>query len=268
MTAKKKVMNSFVDTHTHLFCEEFNEDRTAAVERAVEAGVTCLCLPAINAESISPLLALCDSYPDICYPMVGLHPTDVAEDYEEQLVAIEKVLHSDERFIAIGEVGLDFYWSDKFRQEQYKAFEKQIDWAQECSLPLVIHSRNAFKELYSIMDKHRASGLAGVFHCFSGSVEEAEALLSFDGFYLGIGGVLTYKKSPLPQILENIPLERIVLETDSPYLAPVPYRGKRNESAYIPYIAEHIARIYSCTIEDVANVTTENALRLFTKIAK
>ena len=260
-------MNRFVDTHTHLFCEEFDGDRDAAVERALAAGVGQLCLPAINASSLAPLLALCGRYPGVCYPMAGLHPTDVGVDYEAQLATIKEAVFSDDRFIAVGEVGLDFYWSEEFRSEQFAAFDAQIGWAKKHSLPLVIHSRNAFKELADVMEKHRSAGLTGVFHCFSGDEAEAEALLSHEGFFLGVGGVLTYKNSTLRGVLASVPLERLVLETDAPYLTPVPHRGKRNESAYIPHIAAALAAVYGCTVEHVAQVTTENALRLFPKMA-
>lgn len=259
-------MNRFVDTHTHLFCDEFSADRDAAVERAVAAGVDCLCLPAINCATLPALLDLCERYPCVCYPMIGLHPTDVVDDYREQLLVMEQMLFSSDKFIAVGEVGLDFYWSNERSNEQSEAFETQIGWAKRAKLPLAIHSRNAFSELVDVMEAHRADGLTGVFHCFSGSGDEARKLLSFDGFYLGIGGVLTYKKSPLPDALASVPLERIVLETDSPYLPPVPFRGKRNESAYIPYIAEKLSQIYSRPLEEIARVTTENAIRLFPKI--
>ncbi len=260
------LMIKFVDTHTHLFCKEFDEDRAAVVERALSAGVGRLCLPSINVETLPALLAMCDSYPGICHPMMGLHPTDVTADYRCSLVQMERILKSDKRFIAVGEVGLDFYWSDEFRAEQFDAFETQIGWARNMDKPLVIHSRNAFKELVEVMEKYRSAGLRGVFHCFSGSADEAAALLSYDGFFLGIGGVLTYKKSVLPSALAGVPLERIILETDSPYLPPVPFRGKRNESAYIPYIAAVLAEIYGCSVERVAEVTTANALRLFPKL--
>ena len=259
-------MSNFIDTHTHLFCEEFNEDREVVVERAIEAGVTRLCLPAINLSSLPPLLAMCEKYPGNCFPMIGLHPTDVNSDYKKDLQELERILLSDNRFVAVGEVGLDFYWSEEFRNEQLDAFEVQIAWARRVGLPLAIHSRNAFKELSAVMDEHRSDGLCGVFHCFSGTADEAAELLTHEGFFLGVGGVLTYKKSPLPQVLATVPLERIVLETDSPYLPPVPFRGKRNESAYIPYIAETLAQIYGCTVEKVAEVTTQNAERLFPKI--
>ena len=260
-------MNSFIDTHTHLFCEEFNADRDAAVERAVAAGVGCLCLTSINRASLAPLLEMCNRHKGVCYPMIGLHPTDVDANYRDELQEMEKMLLADNRFIAVGEVGLDFYWSEEFRSEQFAAFDAQIGWAKKHSLPLVIHSRNAFKELADVMEKHRSAGLTGVFHCFSGDEAEAEALLSHEGFFLGVGGVLTYKNSTLRGVLASVPLERLVLETDAPYLTPVPHRGKRNESAYIPHIAAALAAVYGCTVEHVAQVTTENALRLFPKMA-
>ena len=260
-------MIEFVDTHTHLFTAEFDADRPAAVQRAIDAGVATLCLPAINEESLAPLLAMCDAFPDVCHPMIGLHPTELGEDYNAVLDRMYDLLKSDRRFVAIGEVGLDFYWDDTRKREQEEAFRRQIEWAAESGLPLAIHSRSAFNELYSIMDDYRGRGLRGVFHCFSGSDDEACKLLSFDGFYLGIGGVVTYKKSTLPDVLKRVPLERVLLETDSPYLAPVPMRGKRNESSFVPYVADFMAGIYGCTVEEVAAVTTANARALFTKIA-
>ncbi len=264
-TVARKVlpMIEFVDTHTHLFCKEFDEERRAVVERALEAGVTRLCLPSINTETLPSLLAMCDEFSGVCFPMIGLHPTDVTPDYKQHLQQMEALLKTDSRFIAVGEVGLDFYWSDEFRKEQLDAFDVQVEWAASAGKPLAIHSRNAFRELADVMRKHRSKGLSGVFHCFSGSADEAAELLSHEGFFLGIGGVLTYKKSPLPAVLAGVPLERIVLETDSPYLPPVPFRGKRNESAYIPYIAAALAAVYGCTVERVAELTTANAKRLF-----
>ena len=261
-------MIEFVDTHTHLFTAEFDADRLAAVQRAIDAGVATLCLPAINEESLAPLLAMCDAFPDVCHPMIGLHPTELGKDYNAVLDRMYDLLKSDRRFVAIGEVGLDFYWDDTRKREQEEAFRRQIEWAEESGLPLAIHSRSAFDELYAVMDDYRGRGLTGVFHCFSGSEDEARKLLSFDGFYLGIGGVVTYKKSTLPAVLKTVPLERVVLETDSPYLAPVPKRGKRNESAYVPHIADFLAGLYDCSVEQVAAVTTANARTLFPKIAK
>lgn len=260
-------MIEFVDTHTHLFVTEFDIDRADAVRRAVDAGVGTLCLPAINGESLPSLMAMCDEFPSVCHPMIGLHPTELGDDYEAVLDRMYDILKSDDRFVAIGEVGLDFYWDDTRKREQEEVFRRQIEWALETGLPLAIHSRSAFDELYAVMDDYRGRGLSGVFHCFSGSEEEALKLLSFDGFYLGIGGVVTYKKSTLPDVLKCVPLERVVLETDSPYLAPVPKRGKRNESAYVPYIADFLAALYGCSVEQVAAVTTANARKLFPKIA-
>ncbi len=261
-------MIEFVDTHTHLFTTEFDADRVDVVQRAVDAGVRTLCLPAINEESLPSLMAMCDIFPSVCHPMIGLHPTELGDDYESALDRMHNLLKSDDRFVAIGEVGLDFYWDDTKKREQEEVFRRQIEWALETGLPLAIHSRSAFDELYAIMDCYRGRGLTGVFHCFSGTDEEAKKLLSFDGFYLGIGGVVTYKKSTLPDVLKSVPLERLVLETDSPYLAPVPKRGKRNESAYVPYVAEFLAGVYGCSVERVAEVTTANARELFPKIAK
>ena len=260
-------MIELVDTHTHLFVTEFDIDRADAVRRAVNAGVGTLCLPAINGESLPSLMAMCDEFPSVCHPMIGLHPTELGDDYEAVLDRMYDILKSDDRFVAIGEVGLDFYWDDTRKREQEEVFRRQIEWALETGLPLAIHSRSAFDELYAVMDDYRGRGLSGVFHCFSGSEEEALKLLSFDGFYLGIGGVVTYKKSTLPDVLKCVPLERVVLETDSPYLAPVPKRGKRNESAYVPYIADFLATLYGCSVEQVAAVTTANARKLFPKIA-
>ena len=256
-------MIEFVDTHTHIFEPEFAEDRADAVRRAVEAGVGTLCLPCINEASLVRMDDMCRCFPDVCRAMIGLHPTELGEDYLSTLELFHNRLIESRKYIAIGEVGLDFYWDDTRKKEQIDAFCRQIEWAKELGLPLVIHSRNAFDELYSIMEDFRSMNLKGVFHCFSGSEDEARKLLSFDGFCLGIGGVVTYKNSTLPHVLKCVPLERVVLETDSPYLAPVPKRGKRNESSYIPFIAQKLADIYERSVEHVAAVTTANARRLF-----
>ena len=259
-------MIEFIDTHTHLFEPEFAEDREAVVQRAVEAGVKTLCLPCITEASLSRMEEMCERFPGICYPMIGLHPTELGDDYQVVLDRMYKDLIGNDRYIAVGEVGLDFYWDDTRKKEQLDAFRQQIEWAAETGLPLAIHSRSAFEDLYNVMEEYRSKGLTGVFHCFSGDADEAQKMLSFDGFYLGIGGVVTYKKSTLPSVLADVPLERVVLETDSPYLAPVPRRGKRNESSYIPFVAQKLAEIYGCSVEEVAAVTTENARRLFPKI--
>jgi TatD DNase family protein len=195
--------------------------------------------------------------------MIGLHPTDVAENSDEELLALKRILDSRDDIIAVGEVGIDLYWDTTYRDRQIEVFETQIEWAREKRLPLVIHSRNAFDELHDTLTRCRANELTGVFHCYSGDEEQLARLARFEGFMFGVGGVVTYKKSNLPEILRHLPLERVLLETDSPYLAPVPRRGKRNESAYIPYIAERVAQIYGTTVENVAAVTTANAERLF-----
>lgn len=256
-------MIEFIDTHTHLFEPEFDEDRALVVQRAVDAGVSMMCLPCINKDSLERMDVMCSAFPGVCRAMIGLHPTELGEDYISTLDCFYNRLKHSRDYIAIGEVGLDFYWDDTRKSEQIDALCRQLQWAHEMNLPLVIHSRNAFDELYSVMGNHRSMNLTGIFHCFSGSADEAEKLLSFNGFCLGIGGVLTYKKSLLPAVLETVPLERIVLETDSPYLAPVPKRGKRNESSYIPYIAQRLAEVYGCPVEHVADVTTANARRIF-----
>ena len=260
-------MIDFVDTHTHLFVQEFDEDRNSVVQRALDAGVTKLCLPSITEESIPSIMKMCEEHPGVCFPMMGLHPTELGDDYKRTLERMYNILKNESRYIAVGEVGLDFYWDDTRRKEQLEAFDAQIEWAAETGLPLAIHSRSAFNELYDVMETHRSKGLTGVFHCFSGNEDEARKLLSFDGFCLGIGGVVTYKKSILPAVLKDVPLERVLLETDSPYLPPVPFRGKRNESAYVPYIAEFLAGVYGCSIDEVARVTTSNAYRIFPKLS-
>ena len=259
-------MIEFVDTHTHLFVKEFDDDRELAVKRAVESGVTRLCLPSIDETSYAPIMEMCDRFPGVCYGMIGLHPTEVNDGYGEILDRMYARLQQENRFIAVGEIGIDLYWDDTRKKEQLDAFCRQLDWAAEFGLPVAIHSRSAFEPLYDVMESYRQKGLRGVFHCFSGSTEEAHKLLSFDGFYFGIGGVVTYKKSNLPEILETVPLERLLLETDSPYLAPVPHRGKRNESAYVPFVAAFLAGIYGCSVEEVARVTTANACGLFDKM--
>lgn len=256
-------MSEFVDTHTHIFCDEFKDDYATVVQRAVAAGVTRLLLPAIDYNSMPAIEKICAEYPGVCYPMIGLHPTEIGDDYKEQLAAIDNAVNSGREYVAIGETGLDFYWSDERRNEQFEVFDIHLQWACNTGLPVAIHSRNAFAELVDVMEKYRSKGLSGVFHCFSGTAEEATQLLSHEGFFLGVGGVLTFKNSGLASALAAVPLERIVLETDSPYLAPVPHRGKRNESAYIPLIAATLAQMHGCSVDDVARITTENAMRLF-----
>lgn len=258
-------MIGLIDTHTHLFCEEFDNDRDLAIIRAKEAGVTRLFMPNIDDESIESLLSLCDRHSG-CYPLMGLHPTSVDANWEERLAKVEKALRSGRTFYGIGEVGLDLYWDKTYINEQKQALKIQAEWALELNLPLIIHCRNAHNELLDVMLKYKDTSLRGIFHSFGGSIDEAKELLSFENFMLGINGIVTFKKSTLPETLKQLPLERIVLETDSPYLAPVPYRGNRNESAYLVSTANKLAGIFDTTIDDIARHTTTNALKVFQNV--
>ena len=262
-------MYKLIDTHSHLFVEEFAEDRAEVMRRTQEAGITHIVMPNIDVASIAPMLQVCAEFP-FCYPTIGLHPTEVKEDYREVLPAMKAQLDASVRgeaphtpFIAIGEVGLDFYWDSTYKLEQIAALEEQIAWALEYDLPIIIHSREAFTELYELFSKYKDTPLRGVFHSFTGTADEAKALLEFPGFVLGINGVATFKKSTLPDALREVPLSRLVVETDSPYLAPTPYRGKRNESAYMARVIERLAEIYNCSAEQIATQTYTTAHNLF-----
>jgi len=250
------------DTHTHLFASEFDADRPEMISRAIEKGVTRLFLPNIDAESIEPMLSLSKNFPGNCFPMMGLHPCSVFDDYESQLAIVREWL-GKEKFYAIGEVGIDLYHDVTFAEQQKKAFRKQIEWAKEFNLPVVIHCRNSFNEVMEIVTEMKDSKLKGIFHCFSGSLEDAQRVLALGDFYMGIGGSVTYKNSTLPQVLANVPLQYIVLETDSPYLTPAPFRGKRNESSYLYYVAEKLSGIYNLPIEEIAEITTQNSIKVF-----
>lgn len=255
-------MYKVIDTHSHLFVEEFDADRPEVMARAREAGVTHVLMPNIDVASVEPMLRVCAEFPGYCYPMLGLHPTEVNTAYREALAALKPLLDAH-RFVAIGEVGLDLYWDKTYKNEQLAALEEQVGWALEHDLPLVIHSREAFPELYSLFSHYKDAPIRGVFHSFTGTADEAHALLEFPGFLLGINGVVTFKKSTLPDALREVPLSRIVVETDSPYLAPTPYRGKRNESAYVVRVVEVLAEIYDVSPEVVAECTYGNAQTLF-----
>ena len=266
-----------VYTHTHLDGEEFDEDRSEVILRAKEAGVGMVFLPAIDVKTSEAVLKLSHEYPGYAYPMVGLHPEEVKADWKEQLKKIEAIL--DEHltavdglngikyksdYIAIGEIGLDFYWSLEFEKEQLEAFEKQVEWSCETGLPLMIHCRKAQNEMLHILRKWKDKLPGGVFHCFTGNQQEAKELLEYDNFVLGIGGVSTFKSSHLREDLPAaVPLERIVLETDSPYMAPVPYRGKRNESAFVVQVMKTLATAYGVSEEEVAKVRNQNVERVF-----
>jgi TatD DNase family protein len=257
-------MDAFIDTHCHLDGEEFNNDREAVMQRAREAGCTAICLPAIDLQSSQRILELCLQHPDFLYPMIGLHPEEVHADWQEQLRGIHSLIAQHSSLItAIGEVGLDYYWSREFEQEQLQAFEQQVQWSVEAQLPLMIHCRKAQNEMVHILKKYARELPGGVFHCFTGNEKEAAELLQFDNFVLGIGGVLTFKKSHLPQVLPAVvPINRVVLETDAPYMAPVPHRGQRNESAYIVQVINMLAQAYSLSAEQVAQITTATACRV------
>ena len=255
-------MFKVIDTHTHLDAEEFNEDRAEAFARAREAGVGKVFLPAIDVKTTHAVLALSREYPGYAYPMIGLHPEEVKADCKEQLAELRKMQISD--FIAIGEIGLDYYWSREFEHEQLEAFEEQVKWAIETRLPLMIHCRKAQNEMVHLLRQYQKDLPGGVFHCFTGNQKEAEELLSFDNFVLGIGGVSTFKSSHLREDLPAVvPMNRIVLETDSPYMAPVPFRGKRNESAFVVEVLKTLAKAYGVSEEEFAKQTNETVEKVF-----
>lgn len=254
-----------IDTHSHIYEPEFDVDCEDVILRAREAGVEYILLPNINAGSIAPMLDLCRRHPGYCFPMLGLHPEDVVPaTYQQVLDDMAKLLEAPHHpYIAIGEVGLDYYWDQSNAREQEIAFRTQIEWAIQYHLPLMIHSRSAHRQLVAAIGEYQGENLSGVFHCFGGTKEEALELLQFPGFMLGIGGVLTYKKSTLPEVLTAVPLERIVLETDAPYLAPVPHRGKRNESAFVVEVLRKVAHIYNVSESEAETVTNNNVKRIF-----
>ena len=267
-----------IDTHCHLDGEEFVEDLDQVIARAKEAGVKAIGVPGIDLKSCETVIALCEKYPGFCFPMLGLHPEEVRNDWREVLQIIKfKILGRAKRqsraqsskfkVLAIGEVGLDFYWSREFEEAQLQAFEEQVRWSVEMRLPLMIHCRKAQNEMLHILKRYKDELPGGVFHCFTGNTIEAQELLQFDRFVLGIGGVLTFKKSKLPEtLLETVPLERIVLETDAPYMAPVPMRGQRNEPAFVAHVRRKLAEVYGVSEETVDRVTTANVQRIFPSI--
>lgn len=255
----------FIDTHAHLDGHEFDDDRDDVIARAKAAGVGRVFIPAIDLPSVDTVLATCSRYPGYAYPMIGLHPEEVKADWSTVLEQMHRRLEQPGHpFIAIGEVGLDYYWSREFEHEQLEAFERQVQWSIEYRLPLMIHCRKGQNEIVNMMRRYKNELPGGVFHCFTGNEKEAAELLQFDNFVLGIGGVLTFKKSHLPETLPAaVPLGRIVLETDSPYMAPVPMRGKRNESAYTLHVLKRLAECYGVTEQEVADTTTANVYRVF-----
>lgn len=260
-------MKNLIDTHSHIYAEEFDADREEVMRRAIEAGVERLLLPAIDSECHERMLDACRQYPDHCFPMMGLHPTSVNDNprWREELSIVEGYLRQPpvERFYAIGEIGLDFYWSSDFRQQQLEVFRTQLEWAVQYDLPVVIHSRSATEEMVEVIESFRGSGLRGIFHAFSDSEDTYIRLKKAGDFLFGIGGVVTFKKSALAETVRRMELSDLVLETDCPYLTPVPHRGERNESGYIPYICEKIAQLKEIPAEEVARQTTHNAERMF-----
>lgn|SRR5574344_315742 len=253
-----------IDTHSHIDGTEFDADRAEVIARAKAAGVSKIFLPAIDLPSIERVLKLSGDYPGYCYPMIGLHPEEVKADWQAVLEQMQQQLqqHPD-TFIAIGEVGLDFYWSREYEKQQLAAFEAQVEWSVSTQLPLMIHCRKGQQEMVRILRRYESYLPGGVFHCFTGNEKEAAELLQFSKFVLGIGGVLTFKKSHLPEVLPQIPLDRIVLETDSPYMSPVPKRGERNESSYVQYVEAKMAACYQLLPERISEITDENVRRVF-----
>ncbi len=254
----------FTDTHAHLYLDEYKDDIDIVIKNSVKAGVEKIIVPNIDSSSIKPLHDLCNRFPLNCYPMMGLHPTSVKENYKDELAEIESELENH-NFVAIGEIGIDLYWDKSFAKQQEEAFRQQIEWAIYYKLPIAVHSRKSLDIVINILKEYQEQKLKGVLHCFPGNILQAEKAMEL-GFYIGIGGVVTYNKSDMANVALNIPVEYILLETDAPFLTPVPYRGKRNESAYILNIAKKIGEIKSLPLEKVAEITTNNALILFNKI--
>ncbi len=251
-----------IDTHAHIYQPAFDLDEKEVIQRALDAGVQKILLPNIDLESVDRMHRLCDLYPTICYPMMGLHPCDVRENYRDVLQQL-KMNWNHRKYCAVGEIGIDLYWDKSTLALQQEAFRIQIDWALEYDLPIVIHARESFDEIFAVLDDVGDKRLRGVFHCFTGNVNQAQKILSYETFWMGIGGVLTYDKAKLDQVITQIPIEKMVLETDSPYLSPKPHRGKRNESSYTSIVAQKMADILQLPLETIANKTTENANKLF-----
>lgn len=249
------------DTHIHLYNKEFDEDREACLDEAVSAGVSRFFLPNIDLESVGPMLALAEKHPERCFPMMGLHPCYVQQDWEEVIIQMEAEWERRD-FCAVGEIGIDLYWDKTFFSQQQEALARQIQWANDRHKPIVIHCRESFREIMEVLDRTPKTSPCGVFHCFTGNPQQAQEVID-RGFYVGIGGVLTFKKSGLDEVVRDIPLDHILLETDAPYLAPVPHRGKRNKPSYVRLVAERLAELKNIPLEEVAAITTANSKKLF-----
>lgn len=252
---------TFVDTHSHIYSQEFNGDIKDVIQRAKDEGVEKIFLPNIDSKSIAPMMKLVEEFPCSCFPMMGLHPTSVKENYLEELSIAEQWLDK-EKFYAIGEIGIDLYWDRTFFKQQQEAFNKQIEWAKKYNLPIIIHSRESFDEIFEILEPHTSPQLTGIFHSFTGDLSQAQKAIEM-GFLIGVGGILTFKNAGLDKIISQIDIQNLVLETDSPYLAPTPKRGKRNESSYLKYIAQRLSETHNISLEEVAHITSTNAFKLF-----
>ncbi len=252
---------NLIDTHAHIYASDFKTDQPATIRKAMEEGVIKILMPNIDHTSVDVMLETEAAHPEVCLPMMGLHPCSVKKDFQQELYRIENWLNKH-KFIGIGETGIDLYWDKTYLAQQQEALQIQTDWARQFNLPLILHTRDSFNETYDIIARNQHENLTGIFHCFSGTLEEAKKVIDLN-FYLGIGGVSTFKNGGLDKVLPEVPLERIVLETDCPYLAPVPHRGKRNEPAYVKLIAEKVAQLKNISVEELAEKTTENARKLF-----
>lgn len=251
-----------VDTHTHLYLDNFEEDRIEVVESAIESGVKYMLLPRIDSETFREQEKLAETFPENCLSMVGLHPSSVKADFEKELTIIEEALSSNEKYIAVGEIGIDLYWDKSFKKQQEIAFREQLKLAKAFHLPVSIHVRDSFNEIYKILAEEKTDALTGIFHCFTGNLEESKKIIDI-GFKMGIGGILTFKNADLAGVVKEIPLDYLVLETDAPFLAPTPHRGKRNESKFLLNIAQKLAEIKSMNLQEVADITTQNAASVF-----
>ena len=252
----------YTDTHTHIYLKDFDDDRKQIIKECLNSGVNKLLLPNIDKSSIADIIKTCELYKDICYPMVGLHPCYVKDSYENDLNYLKPIIKSIDT-IAIGEIGIDLYWDKSNLENQREAFKTQINWAKEFKLPIVIHARDSYNEIFEVLDQLNDENLKGIFHCFSSTLEDADRILNYGGFKLGIGGVVTFKNSGLDKVVKNVDIKNIVLETDSPYLTPTPFRGTRNKSSYIPIIANKLSDIYEISSEEIGNITSKNAKEIF-----
>lgn len=253
---------NIIDTHAHLYAAEFDSDREAMLQRAKESGISAVVLPNVDSSTLQGMLNLEAAYPGYCFAAIGVHPTSIDDNYEQELAIVEKELQR-RNYVAIGEIGTDMYWDKKWRKQQLEAFSIQLQWSLDYKLPVIIHVRDSFDETFEVMEHFRGKGLKGVFHSFTGNEQQADTIFGLGSFYLGINGILTFKNSGLREVVGNLPLDRMVLETDSPYLTPAPYRGKRNESSRIQLVADALAEIYQKTTDEVAAITTCNAKKLF-----